>query len=205
MTSAHAAGFPQPDDRVWVRLKPEWTPDSSIQWRIFGNAHTHRGHFHVCAVGVDLHRTVNATDVADASPEAKLWLAGFLCGQEADLYEFMGSSAELFDAVDEGDLTRWRDWNARFRVRGSTVPLTGLPPAAGELDALSEPQPWTHIAGRYWVCTNGAWAVAQPQPACPDDVVGWAWPDSVCASRGHHSVEEIGTVTICADCHHVST
>ena len=35
------------------------------------------------SIGQDLHRRVNMADVSKASYEARLWLSGFLNGQEA--------------------------------------------------------------------------------------------------------------------------
>jgi hypothetical protein len=70
---------PWPDDRIWVRLKAGWTPEPDLRWRIDGNAHTHRGHFYVSAHEGKLTRTVNASDVVDASPEG---LATGLGGME---------------------------------------------------------------------------------------------------------------------------
>jgi hypothetical protein len=193
-----------PNDRVWVRLTPGWTPDPDILWRVEGNAHTHRGHFHVSALDGTLTRTVNATDVVDASLEGRFWLGGFLRGQEATLFEFMGRSEELLDGVDDDDLARWQDWNARFRLNGSAPPLNDLPPSVEVLRHIVEPVPWCHVAGRYWVWRDGGWLVASPQPDGAENVAGWAWPDTVCASRRHHSLEVHGVVAVCQDCHEVT-
>jgi hypothetical protein len=122
-----------------------------IRWPIEGNAHTHRGHFHVSARDGGLSRTVNAADVVDASPEARLWLDGFLRGQEATLFEFMGSSEDLLDRVDDDDLARWQTWNARFRTNGSAPGLNHLPPPVEALGRIDNPAPWCHVAGRYWI------------------------------------------------------
>lgn len=192
------------DDRLWVRLKPGWSPESEQRWRIDGNAHTHRGHFHVCAIGLDLHRSVNLGDVAEVSPEARIWLDGFLCGQEAGQFEFMGRSDELLDGMDAGDEARWRAWNKRFRATGIAAALPTLPAEAAELDGLDEPQPWTYIAGRYWVWSCGRWAAAEHQPAPELDPPGWAWPGTTCAARRHHALSLLGPVTVCDDCHEVT-
>ena len=194
-----------PDDRFWVRLGGGWTPDPDLRWRINGNGHTHRGHFHVCAIGQDLHRTVNMGDVVETSPDAGVWLAGFLSGQEVDLFEFMGSSDELCDAADEADFVRWQRWNEEFRRLGySPSPVRPVPPAAVELRALVDPLAWTYVADLYRVWRDGAWVVAEPQPVPTADRRGWTWPNTRCASRGHHSLEQIGSVTVCEDCHQVS-
>jgi hypothetical protein len=198
--------LPWPDDRIWVRLKPGWTSDPNIRWRIEGNAHTHRGHFHVSARNGSLSRTVNAADVVDASPEARLWLDGFLRGQEATLLEFMGSSEDLLARVDDDDLARWQTWNARFRANGSAPGLNHLPPRVQALGRIADPVPWCHVAGRYWIWQEDAWVVASPQPDATQAVAGWAWQDSICAARAHHSLsdDDYGPVVVCEDCHEVT-
>ena len=194
-----------PDDRIWVRLKSRWTPDPNIRWRIDGNAHTHRGHFWVSALDETVTRTVNATDVVDASPEARLWLDGFLRGQEATLFEFMGSSEDLLARADAEDLARWQDWNTRFRATGSAPGLNHLPASVDALGLIADPQPWCYVAARYWVWGDGAWVVATPQPDEVEPVLGWAWPNTICASRGHHSLADAyGPISVCEDCHEVT-
>jgi hypothetical protein len=196
---------PWPDDRIWVRLKPGWTPHPGIRWRIDGNAHTHRGHFYVSALDGTLTRTVNATDIVDASPEAVLWLDGFLRGQEATLFEFMGSSEDLLDRVDDDDLARWQDWNKQFRETGSAPALNHLPAPVDALSVIADPRPWCYVAGRYWVWVDGVWTVATSQPDGTDRVLGRAWPNTICASRGHHSfADAYGPVLVCEDCHEVT-
>jgi hypothetical protein len=184
------------------------TPDPKLRWRIDGSAHTHRGHFHVCAIGDDRHRSVNMGDVIEASPEAGLWLAGFLHGQESDFFEFIGSSDELDEAADEHDYDRWRAWNERFRALGyAPSQLNEMPPPVPELDEIVEPRPWAFVAGLYRVWTDGVWRVANPQPVLgdPDATEGWTWPGTRCETRGHHSLEDLEEVTMCEDCHQVST
>jgi hypothetical protein len=198
--------LPWPDDRIWVRLKHGWTPDPAIRWRIEGNAHTHRGHFHVSAQDVELTRTVNATDVLDASLEGRLWLDGFLSGQEATLFEFMGSSEDLLDRADNDDLARWQDWNTQFRRSGSAPALNRLPPSTEALQLIADPTPWCYVAGRYWIWQDNTWTVAAPQPNGGEGFAGWAWPNTVCDSRRHHSFddEHYGPVAVCEDCHEVT-
>jgi hypothetical protein len=198
-------GVPWPDERIWVTLKPDWTPDPDLKFSILGSAHTHRGHLHVSARGRDLNPTVHPGDIADASPEARLWLDGFLCGQEAGLLEFLGSSVELLDAADDDDVVRWKAWNAGFRRRGWAPPLETVPSADPALDELAAPQPWVYIGGRFWVWQAGAWVVEDPQPTDADaDSAGWALPGGRCAQRGHHLYADFGPFSACEDCHHIS-
>jgi hypothetical protein len=174
-------GLPWSDERIWVTLKPDWTPDR------------------------DLKPTVHPGDIAGASPEARLWLDGFLCGQEAGLFEFLGSSVELLDmADDDDDVVRWKAWNAGFRRRGWAPRLQTMPSADPALDELPVPQPWVYVGGRFWVWQAGAWVVEDPQPAGADaDSPGWARPGGICAQRGHHLYADFGSFSACEDCHHV--
>jgi hypothetical protein len=183
------------------------TPDPNLKWRIDGSAHTHRGHFHVCAIGEDQHRSVNVSDVVEASPEARIWLAGFLHGQEPEFFEFMGRSEELDDAADEADYERWSDWNDRFRALGYAPSSLGeLPPPILELDHVVDPMPWAFVGGLYRVWHDGAWQVAAPQPTLTRSGAkeGWTWPGTPCEERGHHSLEQLDKIMLCEDCHEVS-
>jgi hypothetical protein len=182
------------------------TPDPNLKWRIDGSAHTHRGHFHVCAIGEDRHRSVNMSHVVEASPDALIWLAGFLHGQEPEFFEFMVRSDELDEAADEADYDRWRDWNDRFRKLGyPPSELNELPRPIPELDYVVDPVPWTFVGGCYRIWQHGAWQVATPQPAL--NAVGregWAWPGTLCEERGRHCLEQLDRISLCEDCHEVS-
>ena len=155
--------LPWPDERIWVRLGPQRTPDPDLRWLIEGSAHTHRGHLHVSAQDGSLAATVHPGDITDASPEARLWIDGFLRGQEAGLFEFLGRSLDLYDNHDDGDVARWLAWNQRFRRHGWAPPLWPVPAADPALNGLSGPQPWSYSGGRFWVWRD-AWVVADPQP-----------------------------------------
>jgi hypothetical protein len=192
-----------PDADLWVRLRGDWTPDPQLRWMIFGNAHTHRGHFHVCSAVGDEHRTVNLGDVVDASAQARVWLAGFLAGQEATLAEFLGMDDELLDAADEADEERWRSWNARFREHGFAPALEVIPPRDLDLSYVAPPPPWCFVGGRYREWDDGTWRVADAQPDPAEPGFGWAWPGTVCAERRHHREEDAEPYLVCADCHHV--
>jgi hypothetical protein len=192
----------RPDERIWVRLQPEWTPDPDLRWSIEGSAHTHRGHLHVSARGRSLLATIHPGDIIEASPEAWLWIDGFLHGQEPGLFEFLGRSLDLYDNHDEGDIARWEAWNQRFRRHGWAPPLCQLPASDPVLNELSSPQPWAYCGGRFWVWQEGTWLVADPQPADSDpDIPGQAWPGTRCVEHGHHLFAVAGTVSACEDCH----
>lgn len=197
--------LPWPDERVWVRLKPGWTPEPGLRWLVEGSAHTHRGHLHVSARGGSLRATVHPGDIADASPAGWLWIDGFLRGQEAGLFEFLGRSPERYDSHDDGDIARWVAWNERFRRLGWAPPLRPVPAASPVLDEFPGPCPWAYSGGRFWVWQDGVWAVADPQPHGQDPgYPGRAWPGTVCMQRGHHLLASFGPVTACEDCHYVS-
>jgi hypothetical protein len=194
--------LPWPDERIWVTLKPELTPDPALRWSIEGSARTHRGHLHVSARDGSLLATVHPGDIAEASPEAWLWIDGFLRGQEAGLFEFLGRSLGLYDNHDDGDSARWVAWNERFRRRGWAPPLWPVPAADPALDELDGAQPWAYSGGRFWVWQDGAWLVADPQPPDPDpDNPGRAWPGTSCVQRGNHRLATLGELSACEDCH----
>ena len=152
-----------------------------------------------------LAATVHPGDITGASPEAWLWIDGFLRGQEAGLFEFLGRSVDLLDDHDDGDVARWQAWNEHFRRRGWAPQLWPVPAADPLLSELPGPRPWAYSGGRFWVWQDGAWVVADPQPPDPDpDVPGRTWPGTVCARRGGHLLVDLGAVSACGDCHLVS-
>ena len=153
--------MPWPDERIWVRLRPECTPDPDLRWSIEGSANTHRGHLHVSARDGSLLATVHPGEITEASPEAWLWIDGFLRGQEAGLFEFLGRSLDLLDNHDDGDIARWLAWNQRFRRQGWAPPLWPVPAADPVLSELSGRQPWAYSAGRFWVWQTapGSWRI----------------------------------------------
>lgn len=188
------------DPRLWVRLDVAGV-DSQLRWLIAGNAHTHRGHFHVCSAIGNLHRSVNHADVAEASEESRIWLEGFLHGQEPDLWVYLGSDPDLNESAADADLIRWQHFNRAFRGTGSIPqPLETLPSARPELVGPSPP-PWCFVGGLYRVQTIDGWVAADPQPTGD----GWYWPNSVCQMRDEHSMEmPSDDVSACEDCHLVS-
>lgn len=103
---------------------------------VLGAAYTHRGHLHVSARDGSLLATVQPGDITDASPEAWLWIDGFLRGHEAGLFEFLGRSLDLLDNHDDADIARWLAWNQRFRRHGWASPLWPVPAADPVLSEL---------------------------------------------------------------------
>jgi hypothetical protein len=175
-----------------------------MRWLIFGSAHTHRGHFHVCSSVGEEHRSVNAADVVEMSTEAAWWLDGFLQGQQADLWEFLGRDVVLFEAADADDELRWREWNDRFRRLGHGH-LSTLPNRTPQLSEFEAPVPWCYVGGMYRVWRDADWRVADPQPNNPDDDGGF-WPGSQCATLGEHDLEQIDeNLIICQRCHEADT
>jgi hypothetical protein len=125
---------------LWVRLAPEVGPDPELRWLIAGSASTHRGRFHLCSTAGDLHRSASLYEVIEASHEALWWLDGFLTGQRASLWEFLGSDDELFEASDADDVKRWEAWNRRLVEDGDCPSsLERLPARDGRLGDLGAP------------------------------------------------------------------
>lgn len=197
--------LPQPDERLWVRLRPEWAQplDESTRWVICGNAHTHRGHFYVAALGDNASRTVRLDDVIDASEEARLWLDGFLAGQEPSRYEFMGADDDLYEAADAADDQRYEALRVHFRRTGWAPRLGQPPPVAPAASDVGPPQPWCWTAGLFRVLASDGWRPADPQPSCESWNVGF-WPDTICADRSFHRLsvlDEHSGLLLCEDCH----
>src|SRR5579862_9564281 len=95
-----------PNPNLWVRLAPEIGPDPEIRWMIAGWAGTHRGRVHLCSVVGNHHRSASLCVVVEASQEALWWLDGFLNGQQANLWEFLGADPALFEASNADDEQR---------------------------------------------------------------------------------------------------
>jgi hypothetical protein len=190
-----------PDPRLWVRLAPGWTPDPGLRWYIAGSSLTHRGHFHVCRETGYQHRTVNVGDVTETSPEAAIWINGFLHGQLPKPEEFLGRDDALILAEDAEDERRWRDWNRRFLARGFEPSRLGpLPPRDPRLSDLGVPLAWCYVGDRYRTWVDGDWRLAEPQPETPDES-GWFWPGSECETAGAHELCDDGDLTYCERCH----
>jgi hypothetical protein len=196
---------PSPDE-LWIRLGPAWSADRTVRWRILGNGHTHRGRILVEPIGLDQPPTrISLPDVVECSPAARAWLEGFLAGQEPELYEFLGRDDRDEPPTDD-EVDRWLAWNQRWRSEGIAPALRRLPDAAAVPADLGPPPAWTYNAGRYLLWSRQGWIPAEPQPRSDDpeaDVDGWAWPGTVCGSRGTHDMDEndYGDVEICEDCH----
>lgn len=195
-------------DRLWVRLGEAWSADPDVRWRILGNAHTHRGRIQVQPIGTgEPYATVSLSDVVGCSAEARVWLNGFLAGQEAELSEFLGGR-DPHDATPT-ELDRWRNWNRAWRRTGQAPALRKAPPADAVPVDLGPPTPWAYVAGAFLVHEDARWRLADPQPREFDPVAspgrdGWAWPGSICELRRHCSVRVDGAVTVCEDCHHIT-
>lgn len=194
-----------PDERLWVRMDAAHArphPASTL-WMIMGSCHTHRGHFQVVAEGTDDWRSVNLPDIAEASDAAKIWLDGFLAGQEPNFDEFMADERLREDADTEDEL-RFDAYNADFRRTGVAPRLNPLPPLTPALTAavlgLGAPQPWCWAAGLYRVVAHSGWEPADPQPVGVSGNAGF-WPGTSCAGRRFHKYDERAGLYLCVDCH----
>jgi len=84
---------------------------------LHGNPHTFPGRFSVLWESTGQTHVTSLSDLADMSPQSKVWLAGFLCGNEPEPFEVLGldSDAELTDQ----DYELWRRQLHEFRQSGS--------------------------------------------------------------------------------------
>jgi hypothetical protein len=196
----------RPSPVLWVRLAPEVGPDPDLRWVIAGASGTHRGRFHLCSVTGDHHRSASLYEVVEASSDALWWLDGFLSGQQADLWEFLGADSVLFEASDAADEERLREWNRRFQERGDgPSDLDLLPARDRRLSDLAAPLAWCYVGSLYRLWRDVDWVVADPQPPS-DGFQGWCWPGSECETLGEHDLEAVDErPSICQRCHLVST
>ncbi len=67
-----------------------WVETGGERGYIVGNAHTHRGRFHVCFPDRGYVATVSAYQLTAISAEARYWLRGFLTGYEPSIDEYLG-------------------------------------------------------------------------------------------------------------------
>jgi len=193
-----------PNPALWVRLSSQESTHADLRWLIAGSARTHRGHFHVCSADGEHHRSVNLADVAEASGPARTWIDGFLHGQEATLWEFLGEDIALYDAAGPDDEQRLNAWNRRFLELGYGPRLEVLPARSAALDKVDPPLPWCYVGGLFRVWSQNEWRVAVPQPPSEDDS-GWLWPGSECAYLDEHDLGDDGEFSLCGRCHRVST
>jgi hypothetical protein len=197
--------YDAPNSVLWVRLAPELGPDPEMRWLIAGSSGTHRGRFHLCSVVGDHHRVASLSEVVDASPEAWWWLDGFLGGQQAELWEFLGADSALFETSDAADERHLKEWNLRFLERGEGPShLNVLPPRDARLCELAAPQPWCYVGSLYRVWREADWLVADPQPSS-EGIQGWCWPGSECETLGEHDLEDLyDGLSTCQRCHMVT-
>jgi hypothetical protein len=83
---------------------------------LLGNPHTFPGRFNVAAGDGEVI-TCSLSDIADATPEAAAWLAGYLAGNEPSPYLVFGERADEL-ADDSKEMVAWRERAAAFRATG---------------------------------------------------------------------------------------
>jgi hypothetical protein len=206
-------------DALWVTLTDAWS-DGARRWVIGGNSHTHPGRFTVYATvdGEDMSLTVSIDAVADASPEARIWLDGYLCGYEPDPYDFAPDPPERTDEDDR----LWLEYTQlHYRQGWTPTVIPSLPIVSPTALSLADPPAWTFRYARWWVLQDGNWVVAEPQPAhitaTNAEDFGWSWPGSSCDIAEEHDpeltemvVDVLGDGTAletfyCAVCHEISS
>jgi hypothetical protein len=182
-------------DALWVTLTDAWSNATpKRRWVIGGNSHTHPGRFTVYANvdGEAMSLTVDLNAVADASPEARIWLDGYMCGHEPDPYDFAPNKPERSDE----DERLWLAFTEMFYRNGSDhMMVASLPLVSPTVLSFMDPPAWTFRCARWWVLQEGAWVAADPQPAhitaASDDGVGWSWPGSPCDLAEEHDSEMV--------------
>ena len=180
-------------DALWVTLSDAWSDVvPKRRWVIGGNSHTNRGRFTVYANvdGEEMSLTVDVSAVVDASPEARIWLDGYMCGYEPDPYDSAPNKPERSDE----DHRLWLEYTEAFYRDGSdSMVIAPLPIVSPTAMSLSDPPAWTFRYARWWLLRKGAWVVADPQPAhitaeAAADL-GWSWPGSTCDIAEEHDPE----------------
>jgi hypothetical protein len=110
------------DETLWVVV-------TDVPGRCFlgGNAHTHLGHIHAWSEDLGKLMTIRKDDVIDASPQARIWIQGFLTGNEPSLAEWLcvtPDEAFVHERHDDPKFQEWKRELRRFRQRG-WMPLGG--------------------------------------------------------------------------------
>lgn len=175
------------DLALWVEMDGE-------RGYIVGNAHTHRGRFHVCFPDrPDYYMTMPTSvyELTAMSLEARYWLRGFLTGYEPDIDEYLGRDGYDGHEPTDEEWARYETFITHQYLRyGSHIQLNQRPNRAlvvtdeERAEIRVDPwRPWTYVGERVLV-PNGAESVeADPQP----EMDGHFLAGSVCAQRGHDS------------------
>ena len=98
------------DPALWIEVK-----GVSGRCYLFGNPHTFRGRMYAYSEDLATDLAVSKSQIRDASPEARYWIAGFLVGNEPSEIEALGDD-ESVDA--EVRTRRWQEMCADFRRSG---------------------------------------------------------------------------------------
>jgi hypothetical protein len=188
------------DPRLWVTLsgaKGTAFPGRGGQRAYLTyNPHTFLGLIGAWFPGLRMFLRVAKRDIAELSPEAEVWMAGFLAGNEPEPQEMFGPG--ITEAADDDPrVQRWRQALAEFR-------RTGWWPHASWVDVVPFP-PGTHLpqfvwvrrGDEIWAWDGTCWAKANPQPALTSGRLS----GSVCSQRGRCDVSQVTTVhLVCTDC-----
>ena len=189
------------DRALWVEMDGE-------RGYIAGNAHTHRGHFHVCFPDQGYMRTVTFYELTAMSAEARYWLEGFLTGYEPSVDEYLGRRIGVdYDPTDE-ELVRCSNFIKRYLRDGTHLRLHMRPDRAlvitdeerAEIH-LDHWRPWTYVGERVLVADGAEWVEADPQPPMDGPWIA----GSVCAEREHDNLMDLESGwTVCCDCGEVT-
>jgi len=188
------------DARLWVTLSgAEGTafPGRGGQRAYLTyNPHTFLGLMGAWFPDMGMYLRVSKRDIAELSPEAEAWMAGFLAGNEPEPQDMFGpGGTEAAD--DDPRMVRWRQALAEFR-------RTGWWPQAGWVDVVPFPPGtrlpefvWTRRGDEIWSWDGATWTKADPQPALASGRLS----GSVCSQRGHCDLDHVTSVhLVCSGC-----
>ncbi len=184
------------DTEMWVES------DGFGHCRLDGNAHTFPGRISAWSETLGTWVTIDRRDIREASPEAWVWIDGFLTGSEPEFHEFLGLEPDEVDFVPQEDAS-WPRYQAvleEFRQTGSLpIPLNPRPRKPPPTGLTSEP--WTIAAGQVLRWDGSTWVTQQPQP----ELLYALLVGTACDEQQHHRMEEgDDNYAACRDCGYLS-
>jgi len=171
---------------LWIVV--EGSPDRAY---LLGNSHTSPGRMYACWTDEGDGFSISKNEIVDASNLAKVWIDGFLAGNEPTLSEFLGVSNELASSLldDDPAVDRWRKSLKRFRVSGTASPQVCRPSVPFPDVFVPIERPWIAAGEEIFVWTRGEnWKPADPQPTeLPDN---WNFKSgSICEEEAQHEAD----------------
>jgi hypothetical protein len=192
------------DDLVPPGFDPElWIEVEGFDGRCYllGNSHTHQGRMLAWIEHLGVVASVSKYEITDSSESARLWVEGFLHGNEPDPATFLGIDEVAVGLLADDDpaTRRWRTALSEFHRSGTMPALVPVPTIPFPDDAGLKPVPWTWAGGQVWNWKDRSWMVADPQPLLDGGLLA----GSECAARGFHEMDEFGerhlTCRVCGE------